>query len=67
MAQDFGTTEPPFQEPRRTNRSIVITIIVLIVLCCCCAAILAGYWLWNNGDQLLEQLNIQVWNFLPFV
>lgn len=53
MAQDFGTPITPPEEPRRTsNRNLIIAIIVIVVLCCCCAAIGAGWYLWNNGDQI---------------
>ena len=42
---------PP--EPKK-NRTGMIIAIVAVVLCCCCLVSLGlGYWLWNNGDQLL--------------
>lgn len=44
--------------PPNQRRTIIIVVVVLLVLCCCCAALGAGYWLWNNGDNLLKQWGI---------
>ncbi len=44
--------------PNRQRSTIIIVVVVLLVLCCCCAAIGAGVWLWNNGDQLMQQMGI---------
>lgn len=60
MAEDFGTPTPVYtpEEPKKkSNTVLIIVIVVLIVLCCCCVfAGGIGWWLWNNGDALLEQM-----------
>jgi hypothetical protein len=44
---------PPVEPPKKTNPWVIALVVILIVLCCCCVlAAGAGYWLWNNGDQL---------------
>ena len=60
MDQDLGTPIPPLEEPysppeKKKNLTIIILVVVLVLLCCCCAIIglAGGYWLWNNGDNLL--------------
>ncbi len=56
-------TPPPgtAAQPPRSSRNIwIIMIVVLVLLCCCCLAIIA-VWLWNNGDQILNQFN----SFVP--
>ena len=43
----------PAPEPK-SNRTMIIVVVVLVVLCCCCVIGGGlGYWLWNNGDQLM--------------
>jgi len=55
MAEDFGAPIPPIDEPKRNNNTImIIVIVVLVLLCCCCAVALGAWWLWNNGDALLN-------------
>lgn len=47
------TPQPPVAEPK-SNRTMIIVVVVLLVLCCCCVIFGGlGYWLWNNGDELL--------------
>jgi hypothetical protein len=46
-------SQPQVAEPK-SNRTIIIVVVVLVVLCCCCIIGSGlGYWLWNNGDDLL--------------
>ena len=63
--QDYGTPIPPVEEPpkKSNNTVLIIVIVVLIVLCCCCVlAGGAGFYLWNNGDQIFGTgLNIPLW------
>jgi len=41
------------QEKSGNSKVIIIIAIVLVVLCCCMAVLAgAGWWLWNNGDEL---------------
>jgi hypothetical protein len=44
---------PAPEEPRKNN-TVLYIVIGAIVLCCCCATAAGAYWLWNNGDSLLQ-------------
>jgi hypothetical protein len=61
--------QPPVSPPpaKSNNRTIIIVVVVVLLLCCCCTVGGVGYWLWNNGDQLLRQLNTSQtpWGMLP--
>lgn len=60
MSDDFETYDEGFEEaPKKNNTPLIIGIVVLVVLCCCCSSI-AGWWLWENGDQLLRDLGISL-------
>ena len=39
---------------RKNNTTLIIAIVVIVVLCLCCIVIGGGYWLWTNGDKLLQ-------------
>jgi hypothetical protein len=66
MAADFGETikveddEIDFgdvNEPEKKDNKviwIIVAVIAVILLCCCLVIVLGGAWLWNNGDQLIE-------------
>lgn len=41
-------------EPKKSKTWLVVLIVVLVVCCVCVVAAAGGYWLWNNGDRLLE-------------
>jgi flagellar basal body-associated protein FliL len=58
MVEDLPPS-PTVPEPaKQSNTTLIIIIIVVILLCCCCAVIALGaWWLWVNGDQLLNNLN----------
>jgi hypothetical protein len=62
MDQDFGTPIPPLDsmpaQPQKKNNTVLIIVIVLVVLCCCCVVVGGGlgYWLYNNGDDLLNSM-----------
>jgi hypothetical protein len=52
-----ATPIPPVVEPAqpKKSRTWLIILIVVLVLCCLCAAVGGGaWWLWKNGDQLLD-------------
>ena len=51
MNDQFGA---PAEEPKSNRNMIIIAVVVVVLLCCCCSAV-AGVYLWNNGDALLEQ------------
>ncbi len=44
------------EQPKNNKKTLIIGAVVFGLLCCCCALI-AGVWLWNNGDQLIQQLS----------
>jgi hypothetical protein len=51
------TIQPPVDSQGRgtSSRVWLIVLIVVVVLCCliiACGA--AGYWLWENGDELFQ-------------
>ncbi len=56
MNQTFDPTAPPPAPAPQKNNTWLIIVIVLVVLCCCCVGGIGIYWLWNNGDKLLQNL-----------
>jgi hypothetical protein len=54
MDQNYGTPYAPIDQPnKKKNTTLIIIIVVLVVLCCCVVVCgLAGWYLWNNGDQI---------------
>jgi len=49
---------PPVTEEPKKNNTVLYVVIGVVVLCCCCATIAGAYWLWNNGDRLLQGAGI---------
>ncbi len=49
---------PPGEKKNNTGLIIAIVVAVLLLLCCCCAV--AGVFLWNNGDQILNSLELSL-------
>jgi hypothetical protein len=49
---------PGAPEPKKSRTGLIIGI-VIVVLCCCCLIVgsMGAKWLWDNGDQLLQQLS----------
>ena len=47
------TPMPVSEEPKKNN-TVLYIVIAVVVLCCCCAAAIGAWWLWNNGDRLLQ-------------
>jgi hypothetical protein len=61
MTEDYGTPISEDEPKNNTRRNVIIVVVVLVVLCCCCVA--GGYgvvWLWNNGDRLLQDLDLSL-------
>jgi hypothetical protein len=51
------TMQSPMDSQGRGSSSRVWLIVLVVVLVLCCVVIAcggAGYWLWENGDKLLE-------------
>ncbi len=64
----YSVQPPPAQG--NSNRTLIIAIVVLIVLCCCCALAAALIYLYQNGDEILRQINQSSalpWHMLPLV
>jgi hypothetical protein len=55
-AQPAYNPPPP---PKKSNTVWIIAVVVVLLLCCCCL-LAAGAWLWNNGDALLDQLDLSM-------
>jgi hypothetical protein len=52
----MGTPEftPASPEPKKSNTGIIIAVVVVVLLCCCCISGIGGWYLWVNGDQLIN-------------
>jgi uncharacterized membrane protein len=53
---DFGETTTSSDNNNR-NIWIIVSIVAVILLCCCCITVFGGVWLWNNGDQLIQDFS----------
>ena len=51
MAPDAFSGQP---EPKKNNTGLIIAIMVILLLCCCCIIGVGVWWLWNNGDSLMN-------------
>jgi len=52
IAPDAFPVQP---EPKKNNTTMIIIIVVVVLLCCCCVVVAGGgYWLWVNGDRLMN-------------
>ncbi len=51
------TTPSVVEQPKKNNKTLIIVIVavILVLLLCCCIG--AGIWLWNNGDQLIQEMS----------
>ena len=49
---------PPGEKKSNTGLIIAIVVAVVLLLCCCCSV--AGIFLWNNGDQILNNLGMSL-------
>ncbi|RPH60525.1 MAG: hypothetical protein EHM81_06080 [Chloroflexi bacterium] len=45
-------------EPKKNRTGLIIGIVVVVLCCCCLVFGGLGYWLWTNGDQLLQQIGM---------
>jgi hypothetical protein len=50
--------------PKKSNTGMIIAIIVIILLCCCCISTIAGWYLWMNGDSLMNRGTSLLFNLL---
>jgi hypothetical protein len=58
MAEEFGDPIAPEEGQSKNYLWIIIAVVVVVLLCCCCFTAIGGKWLWDNGDQLLEDLGL---------
>ncbi len=67
-APSYPTQPPPAQG--NSNRTLIIVIVALLVLCCCCALAAILIYLYQNGDEILRQMNQSSalpWHLLPLM
>lgn len=63
MAADYGETvnleydefNEPVEEKKDKKVWIIVAVVVFILLCCCVIVFSGAVWLWNNGDQMLDE------------
>jgi len=53
MNDPLPPVSPVIGEPKKNN-TVLYIVIGVVVLCGCCAILAGGYWLWINGDTLLQ-------------
>jgi len=59
---------PPMpQGAKKSSKTWIIVLVVAIVLCCLCSCAAAGIYLWNNGDQIMNEMQIETSLVLPFL
>lgn len=49
MNNQMGNSPAPAR-----NNTVLIVVVVIVLLCCCCLAAAGAYYLWINGDTLLN-------------
>jgi hypothetical protein len=59
MAEEFDSVAAP-EEDNKTRWIIIVVVILILLCCCCCIAGFGGNWLWENGDQLLEDWGLAI-------
>jgi len=74
MAADFGETvnlnydeiNEPVEEKKDNKVWIIVAVVALVLLCCCIIVFSGAVWLWNNGDDLLDEVGtiVNIVNFL---
>lgn len=47
---------PDTPAPQKNNTGLIIGIVVVVLFCFCCIAAIGGWWLWNNGDNLVSAI-----------
>ena len=57
----------PAPQKKSSSRWIIIVIVVVVVCCLCAALVGAGWWLWENGDELLEDWGLTYQLITPFI
>ena len=52
MTPDPMSVQP---EPKKSNTGLIIAVVVVVLLCCCCIFAIGGWYLWMNGDALINR------------
>jgi hypothetical protein len=52
---------------KKSSKTWIIVLVIVIILCCLCSCAAAGIYLWNNGDQIMNEMNIETSLVLPFL
>ena len=58
MAADFNPISTPEETQSKSKIWIILAVVLVVLLCCCCFVAFGGGWLWNNGDQLIEEYGV---------
>ena len=58
MAKEFDPIIAPEEGQSKSRIWIIVAVVVVILLCCCCFTAIGGNWLWNNGDQLIDEMSM---------
>jgi hypothetical protein len=48
------------EQPKKSNTGLIIAVVVVVLLCCCCIGGVGAWWLWNNGDRLMQGASLLV-------
>lgn len=62
--QSYPSATPP--PAKKSNRIWIIIGVVILLLCCCCLLV-AGVWLWQNGDSFIQDMEWQFESFMPLL
>lgn len=52
---------------KKSSKTWIIVLVVVLVLCCLCTCVSAGIYLWNNGDQIMNEMQIETSMLLPLL
>ena len=54
----------PVEPEKKNNKTLIIILIVaaVLLLCCCCGGVV--WFLWNNGDDIMQELGAMLPLFL---
>jgi hypothetical protein len=55
------------QGAKKSSKTWIIVLVVVIALCCLCSCLGVGLYLWNNGDQIMNEIQIESGLLLPLL
>lgn len=63
---DQSNLPPPIpQGAKKSNKTWIIVLVVVLVLCCLCTCVAIAAYLYNNGDQIMNEIQMQSGMLLP--